>query len=106
MLLPFSRSSAQVSRLSPLFVIPAKAGTQRSANGKTEAKPKGNAINQNVPDLVPAFAGMTKSAIVFWPQCEKLIKNLPTNSFKEPKKSPLNTLLQIEPFSDFFKRLY
>jgi hypothetical protein len=29
---------------------------------------------------------MTKSAIVFGPQYEKLIKNLPTNSFKEPKE--------------------
>ncbi len=30
---------------------------------------------------------MTKSGIVFSPPCEKIVKNLPTNSFKEPRIS-------------------
>ncbi len=33
----------------PPFVIPAKAGIQRMANGKTAEKHWGNAINRNAP---------------------------------------------------------
>ncbi len=40
-----------------LSVIPANAGTQSSANGKTGGKPKGNAINRIVPDLGSRFRG-------------------------------------------------
>ncbi len=39
------------------FVIPANAGTQRGANGKTGGKLRRNAINQNVPDLGSRFRG-------------------------------------------------
>ena len=46
---------------------------------------------------------MTKSAIVFWPQCEKLIKNLPTNSFKEPKFLIVTEGEKTEP--NYFKEL-
>ncbi len=41
----------------PPFVIPAKAGIQRRANGKTGGKLRGNAINRNVPDLGSRFRG-------------------------------------------------
>jgi len=41
----------------PPFVIPAKAGIQRRANGKTGGKPWGNAINRIVPDLDSRFRG-------------------------------------------------
>ncbi len=41
----------------PTFVIPAKAGIQRKANGKTEGKLRENAVNRIVPDLGSRFRG-------------------------------------------------
>jgi hypothetical protein len=55
----------------PPFVIPAKAGSQRRANGKTVKKPWGSAIKRIVPYIwIPAFAGMTESGIASMPQCK------------------------------------
>jgi hypothetical protein len=90
-MLSLSRSSAQVSRLSPLFVIPAKAGTQRSANGKTGAKPKGNAINQNVPDLGSRFRGNDeKRDCVLAPMRKNSSKIYPQILSKNQKKQQMN----------------
>jgi len=69
--------AVRVPRLSPPFVIPANAGTQGSANGKTEGKPGRNTINQIAPDLGSRLRGNDESAIVFGPQGEKLIKIVP-----------------------------
>ncbi len=41
----------------PPFVIPAKAGIQRWANGKAAGKLWGNAIHRIVPDLDSRFRG-------------------------------------------------
>ncbi len=50
----------------PPFVIPAKAGIQRRANGKTRGKPRRNAQSNGTPRIwIPAFAGMTKERACF-----------------------------------------
>jgi hypothetical protein len=70
----------------PPFVIPAKAGIQRRANGKTAGKPWGNAINRIVPDLDSRFRGNDEKESVFWLECAKLIKSHPQIPLKRPQK--------------------
>jgi hypothetical protein len=57
----------------PPFVILAKAGIQRRANGKTGGKLRGNAQSTGTFRIwVPAFAGMTKSGIALRPESPRI----------------------------------
>jgi hypothetical protein len=60
----------------PPFVIPAKAGIQRWANGKAAGKLWGNVIHRIVRIWIPAFAGMTESGIASIPQCKDDLPDL------------------------------
>ncbi len=54
----FSLLLFKPSNAPPPFVIPAKAGIQRRANGKTRGEnQEKHAINQNAPDLDSRFRG-------------------------------------------------
>ena len=84
MLCPFPDPLPKFPDSRPCLSSPRKRGPREARTGKQEQNPRETRSTRTSRIWVPAFAGMTKSAIVFWPQCEKLIKNLPTNSFKEP----------------------
>ena len=90
MLCPFPDPLPKFPDSRPCLSSPRKRGPREARTGKQGQNPRETRSTRTSRIWVPAFAGMTKSAIVFWPQCEKLIKNLPTNSFKEPKKSGIN----------------
>jgi hypothetical protein len=63
----------------PPFVIPAKTGIQRKANGETAAKLRGEMQSTGSFRIwVPAFAGMTKSGIALRPECKEIIQNNPS----------------------------
>jgi hypothetical protein len=71
--------------ISPSCCHPAKAEIQRSTNGKTGGKLRGNAINRNVPDLGSAFAGMTKRGIALRPEP---LQNHPKRSTRLCRRLP------------------
>jgi hypothetical protein len=82
--MPFSDPLPKFPDSRPCLSSPRKRGPREARTGKQGQNPRETRSTRTSRIWVPAFAGMTKSATVFWPQCEKLIKNLPTNSFKEP----------------------
>ena len=74
---------------SPQPVIPANAGTQRSENGKTPAKPGANEARPTVPDLGSRLRGNDEKRDCVLARMRKTHQNPPTNSFKEPSFLPL-----------------
>jgi hypothetical protein len=60
-----AKKNLQYPKATPLFVIPAKAGTQESVIDEKKRKPGERGIKPTTPRFwVPAFAGMTGKGLI------------------------------------------